>query len=74
MASNLGAERSLTNQNTIEFDESNEDNIEEEVEANNENGTVFCPSCVFNYFHRYAFFFLLFSFCESNFMTLPLVV
>ena len=71
MASNLGAERSLTNQNTIEFDESNEDNIEKEVEANNENGTVFCPSCVFNYFHIYAFFF---SFCESTFMTLPLVV
>jgi hypothetical protein len=34
MALNLGAETSLTNHNIIEFDKSNEDNIEEEVEAN----------------------------------------
>ncbi|WJX70337.1 hypothetical protein P8452_54459 [Trifolium repens] len=39
MTSNLGAETSLTNHDIFELDESNEDNMEEEVEANNENGT-----------------------------------
>jgi hypothetical protein len=59
MTSNLDAETSLTNHDIFELDESNEDNMEEEVEANNENGTVFFLSCVFNYFHGICIFFLL---------------
>jgi hypothetical protein len=63
MSSNLGIETSLTNHDIFELDESNEDNMKEEVEGNNENGTVFIPSCVFNYFHNIC-----------TFMPLPFVV
>jgi hypothetical protein len=59
MTSNLGAETSLTNHDIFELDESNEDNMEEEVEANNENGTVFFLHVCLITFTVYAFFFLL---------------
>jgi hypothetical protein len=58
MTSNFGVETSLTNHDIFELDESNEDNMEEEVEVNNENGTVLFSSCLFNYFHNICFFFL----------------
>jgi hypothetical protein len=58
MISNLGAETSLTNHDIFELDESNEDNMEEEVEANDENGTVFFSLCLIT-FVVYPFFFLL---------------
>jgi hypothetical protein len=63
MASNLGAEILLTNHDIFELDESNEDNMEEEVEANNKN--------VLNYFHSICIFFF---FYEYTFMSLPLLV